>query len=79
MKCHTKFQASISVAPVSFVSTTRRIPVGMYVFRWPPLDVSTIGGLGPQVNKFEHVSSDDHQMSVVGGGRARYPGSRSRG
>ena len=44
------------------------------------VDVSTIEGLGPQVNKFEQVSSDDHQMSVVGGrGRARYPGSRSRG
>ena len=24
-------------------------------------------GLGSQVNKFEHASSDDHQMSVVGG------------
>ena len=24
------------------------------------------GGLGPQVNKFEQVSSDDHQMSVAG-------------
>ena len=26
------------------------------------------GGGGPQVNKFEQVSSDDHQMSLVGGG-----------
>ena len=26
------------------------------------------GGLGPPVNKFERVSSDGHQMSVVGGG-----------
>ena len=26
-----------------------------------------LGGLGPQVNKFEQVSSDDHQISVVGG------------
>ena len=25
------------------------------------------GGVGPQVNKFEQVSSDDHQMSVAGG------------
>ena len=25
------------------------------------------GGLGPQVNKFEQVSSDDHQMSVAWG------------
>ena len=36
---------------MSFVSTTRRIPVGMYV----SVDVSTIEGLGPQVNKFEQV------------------------
>ena len=27
----------------------------------PPLDVNT-KGVGPQVNKFEQVSSDDHQM-----------------
>ena len=26
-------------------------------------------GVGPQVNKFEQVSSDDHQMSVVRVGR----------
>ena len=74
---------------MSFVSTKRRIPVGMYVFRWPPLDGSTIEGLGPQVNKFEQVSSDDHQMSVVGGGEmlgtqvlgpgGRYPGPISGG
>ena len=40
-----------------------------YVFWWPPLDVSTSGGqgVGPQVNKFEKVSSDDHNMSVAGG------------
>ena len=25
-------------------------------------------GVGPQVNKFEQVSSDDHQMSVAGVG-----------
>ena len=24
-------------------------------------------GVGPQVNEFEQVSSDDHQMSAVGG------------
>ena len=29
------------------------------------------GGVGPQVKDFEQVSSDDHQMSVVGG---RYRG-----
>ena len=37
------------------------------MFRWPLLDVSTSQGVGPQVNKFEQVSSDDHQMSPVGG------------
>ena len=36
------------------------------MFQWPPLDVSTIRG-GPQVNKFEQVSSDNHQMSVSEG------------
>ena len=45
------------------------------VFQWPPLDVS---GGGPQVNKFEQVSSDDQQMSLagwvgyVGGGSTPY-------
>ena len=43
---------------------------------WPPLDVSTSRGLGPQVDKFEQVFSDDHQMSVVGE-VDRYPGSMS--
>ena len=50
------------------------IPVGCvppacqpYVFWWPPLDVSKgAGGVGHQVDKFEQVSSDGHQMSVVG-------------
>ena len=28
--------------------------------------MSVLVGVGPQVNKFEQVSSDDHQMSVVG-------------
>ena len=45
-----------------------------YVFQWPPLDVSTGGrggGLGPQVNKFEQVSNDDHQMSVAEGRQGR--------
>ena len=32
-----------------------------------PLDVSN-GWVGPQVNKFEKISSDDHQMSVAGEG-----------
>ena len=31
-----------------------------------PPDAST-GGVGPQVNKFEQVSSDGHQMSLAGG------------
>ena len=36
------------------------------MFQWPPLDVSSGGvGIGPQVNKFEQVSSDDHQMSLA--------------
>ena len=32
--------------------------------------MSVLVGVGPQVNKFEQVSSDDHQMSLVavGGG-----------
>ena len=37
-----------------------------YMLRWPPLDVSIGGvggrGMGPSVNKFGQVSSDDHQM-----------------
>ena len=31
-------------------------------------------GVGPQVNKCEQISSDDHQMSVTGGGGSRCPG-----
>ena len=27
--------------------------------------MSVGGGVGPQVNKFGHVSRDEHQMSVV--------------
>ena len=30
--------------------------------------MSVVFGLGPQVNKFEQFSSDDHQMSLVGDG-----------
>ena len=44
------------------------------------------GEVGPPVDKFEQVSSDDHQMSVVGGigysdpmGGGRYSGHMSRG
>ena len=44
------------------------------MFWWPPLDVSTGREcrVGPQVNKFEHISSDDHQMSLAG--EVGYPG-----
>ena len=38
----------------------------MKLFWWPPLNVSGGWGVGPQVNKFEQVFSDDHQMSVAG-------------
>ena len=66
---------------VSINTEQDSIPVGCtppacqpYMFRWPLLDVSTGGSaeVGPQVNKFEQVSSDDHQMSVAGedGGRS---------
>ena len=41
-------------------------------FPFPLLDVSTSDGVGPQVNKFEQVSSDDHQMSVAAGGRVSW-------
>ena len=38
-------------------------------------------GVGSQVNKFEQVSSDDHEMSVVGEGEVtgRGGGGRERG
>ena len=45
------------------------IPVGCVPLA--SLDVSTGGGrgrVGPQVNKFEQVSSHDHQMSLAVGG-----------
>ena len=52
------------------------IPVGCvlpacqpYVFRWPPLGVSNVMGVvGNQMDKFEQVSGDDHQMSGTGEG-----------
>ena len=31
-------------------------------------------GVGPQVNKFEQVSSDDHQMSLAGVGMSWWRG-----
>ena len=37
------------------------------MFQWPPLDVSAGGrGVGPQVHKFEQVSSDNHLMFAGG-------------
>ena len=32
------------------------------------MSVEVGGGVGPQVNKFEQVCSDDHQMPIAGGG-----------
>ena len=45
------------------------------MFRCLPLGVSTFGGeVGIQpMNKFEKLSSDDHQMSVAGGGVGYLP------
>ena len=43
--------------PVECVSPSCNI----YVFRWPPLGVSTGWG------RFEHVFNDDHQMSLPRG------------
>ena len=47
----------------------------MYIARLPIVRVLVAttrcqyhAGLGPQVNNFEQVSSDDHQMSVARGG-----------
>ena len=35
------------------------------------MSVLVVGvGVGPQVKKFDEVSSDDHHMSVAGGGRS---------
>ena len=43
------------------------------MLRWPQ-DVRTSGGLGVQVNKYRHVSSVGHQMSLAGcGGRSGGP------
>ena len=40
--------------------------------------MSVLVGVGPQVNKFEQVSSDDHQMSVARG-RAEWGGNGREG
>ena len=54
--CMYDKQESIPVGcvPLTSVATTR------CQYQW--------GEVGPQVHKFEQVSSDDHQMSVAGGG-----------
>ena len=44
-----------SMIPVGYVPSTCQ----SYVFQWKPLG----RGVGPQVNKFEQISSDGHQMS----------------
>ena len=46
---------------------TARLPI-VHALVSPP-DVSTGGG-GPQVSKFEEVSSDGHQISLAGEARA---------
>ena len=47
-----------------------------YMFRWPPLDVST-GGVGSQMDKIEQVFIDDCKVSVgcalMSGGGGRVP------
>ena len=46
----------------------------MLQFQWPPPGVALAGvGVipGPQMNKFEQVSSDHHQMSLPRGGVPR--------
>ena len=53
--------ASVTRKHSSRMHTARLQP---YVLWFPP-DVSTSGGC-PQVNKFEQVSSDGHQISLAG-------------
>ena len=36
-------------------------------------------GVGPQANKFEHISGNDHQMSVAGGGVSQSQMSKGTG
>ena len=57
--CMYDKQESIPVGcvPLTSVATTR------CQYQW--------GEVGPQVHKFEQVSSDDHQMSVAGVGMAK--------
>ena len=44
---------------------TIRISVSTTRYQYPGVGE---GELGPQVNKFEQVYNDDHQMSVAGAG-----------
>ena len=43
------------------------IPVGCILPTWKPLETALRGRIGPQMNKFEQVSSDHHEMSPAGG------------
>ena len=52
--------------PVGYIPPTCK-PY-LFQFQLPPPDVAPRGGGGPQMNKFEQVSSDHHQMSLTGGG-----------
>ena len=49
--------------------------VSMCLFWWLPLGVNTSRGrkVGPQVNKFEQVSSDYHQILAARGSGSRVP------
>ena len=53
----------------------------LYVFWCLPLGVTTGWALGPQVNTFEQLFSDDHQISGVWGrvSRPHFRGGRGRG
>ena len=61
--------------PNHHIRQQENIPVGYvppackpYVFQWLLLGVTS---WGPQMNNFEQVSSDGHQMSLVGAGLGR--------
>ena len=55
---------------IDWISKRESVSVGrippvciLYMLQWPPPDTAPVGG--PRVNKFEQVSSDGHQMSVL--------------
>ena len=58
----TKKQESITVGCVS--STWKPY---MFQLQWPSPDVTPMVWEVPQMNKFEQVTSDLHQMSLTGG------------